>query len=58
MHTYPANSLANPELFEYALQSGYFFIRLFGPIVITVVLFGTNATLFCAIGLSPRVVTT
>ena len=27
VHTYPANSLANPELFEYALQSGYFVIR-------------------------------
>ena len=27
VHTYPANSLANPEHFEYALQSGHFLIR-------------------------------
>ena len=27
VHTYPANSLANPDLFEYGLQSGNFLIR-------------------------------
>ena len=27
VHTYLANKLENPELLEYALQSGYFLIR-------------------------------